>query len=115
MTGEALDRAQALSAGVDWGALSLNLAGAAGAAFAVMLVTFAVAAVKGLHRIVDVAWGVAFAAVALTSWLLSAGYGDDGRRLGGGAAAPGGGVRRARHIPRGGRGPGGDPRDAPHH
>lgn len=32
---------------------------AALAAFAVMLVTFAIAVAKGLHRIVDIAWGSA--------------------------------------------------------
>lgn len=40
---------------LDWSALTLNLAAAAGAALAVMLVTFAIAAVRGLHRIVDIA------------------------------------------------------------
>ncbi|MEY2227661.1 DUF1295 domain-containing protein [Streptomyces sp. BF23-19] len=97
---------------LEWGALSLNLAAAAGAAFAVMLATFAVATVKGLHRIVDIAWGVAFAAVALTSWLLSAGYGDDGRRLAVAAATVVWGLRLALHIAGRGRGHGEDPRYA---
>ncbi|MEU8518739.1 DUF1295 domain-containing protein [Streptomyces sp. NBC_01216] len=97
---------------LDWDAFGWNLAGSAGAALAVMLVTFAVATVKGLHRIVDVAWGVAFAAVALTSWLLSAGYGDEGRRLAVTLATAVWGLRLAVHIARRGRGHGEDPRYA---
>ncbi|MEV4947332.1 DUF1295 domain-containing protein [Streptomyces sp. NPDC053755] len=95
-----------------WAAFGLNLAVAAGLALAVMLGTFAVALAKGMHRIVDVAWGVAFAAVALTTWLLSAGYGDDGRRLAVTLATCVWGLRLAFHIARRGRGHGEDPRYA---
>ncbi|MFE2237010.1 DUF1295 domain-containing protein [Streptomyces sp. NPDC059442] len=97
---------------LDWSAFGWNLAASAGTALAVMLVTFAVAVAKGLHRIVDVAWGVAFAAVALTTWLLSAGYGDDGRRLAVTLATVVWGLRLALHIARRGRGHGEDPRYA---
>ncbi len=45
--------------GFDWGAFAGGLAGAAVAALAVMLVTFAIALKKGVHRIVDVAWASA--------------------------------------------------------
>ncbi|EDX21567.1 hypothetical protein SSAG_01358 [Streptomyces sp. Mg1] len=66
---------------MNWGAFASNLAASAGAALAVMLATFAIALRLGIHRIVDIAWGIAFAAVALVTWVLSAGYGNDLRRL----------------------------------
>ncbi|WP_405852308.1 DUF1295 domain-containing protein [Streptomyces sp. NBC_00090] len=98
--------------GVDAGALGLNLAVSAGAALAVMLLTFAVATVKGVHRIVDVAWGLAFTAVAVVTWFLSAGYGDDGRRIAVVQATAVWGLRLSAHIARRGRGHGEDPRYA---
>ncbi|MFF7442106.1 DUF1295 domain-containing protein [Streptomyces sp. NPDC008122] len=82
----------------DWGALGFNLAVSAGVAGAVILAAFAVAVRCGLHRIVDIAWGIAFAAVALTTWLLSAGHGDDRRRLLAWAATAVWGLRLAAHI-----------------
>ncbi|MFF5922086.1 DUF1295 domain-containing protein [Streptomyces flavochromogenes] len=93
-------------------ALAVNLAASAGAALTVMLVTFAIASVKGVHRIVDIAWGVAFTAVAVVTWALSAGYGDDGRRLAVTLATSLWGLRLAFHIARRGRGHGEDPRYA---
>ncbi|MGY5036607.1 DUF1295 domain-containing protein [Streptomyces sp. 900116325] len=93
-------------------AFALNVAASAGAALAVMLVTFAVAMVKGFHRIVDIAWGIAFTAVAIVTWVLSAGYGDDGRRLAVTLATGVWGLRLAFHIARRGRGNGEDPRYA---
>lgn len=95
-----------------WSAFAVNLAASAGAALVVMLVTFALALVKGVHRIVDVAWGLAFTAVALVTWALSAGYGDDGRRLAVTLATCLWGLRLALHIARRGRGHGEDPRYA---
>jgi steroid 5-alpha reductase family enzyme len=47
---------------------------------AVLAVTFAVALRLGRHSVVDVAWGVAFALVALVSLVASAGSGDPVRR-----------------------------------
>ncbi|MGX1758595.1 DUF1295 domain-containing protein [Streptomyces lydicus] len=96
--------------GFPWAAFATNLAVAAGAAFTVMLATFAVARVKGMHRLVDIAWGAAFTAVALTTCVLSAGYGDDGRRLLVTAATAVWGLRLSVHIARRGRGHGEDPR-----
>lgn len=93
-------------------AFAVNLAASAGAALAVMLVTFAVAMAKGVHRVVDVAWGIAFTAVAGVTWVLSAGYGDDGRRLAATLATGVWGLRLALHIARRGRGHGEDPRYA---
>ncbi|GAA2306413.1 DUF1295 domain-containing protein [Streptomyces caniferus] len=96
--------------GIPWSALAVNLAAAAAAAFAVMLTTFAVARAKGLHRLVDIAWGAAFTAVALTTYVLSAGYGDDGRRILVTVATAVWGLRLSVHIARRGRGHGEDPR-----
>ncbi|MCG6500434.1 DUF1295 domain-containing protein, partial [Kitasatospora sp. A2-31] len=62
-------------------AFALNVAVSAGASLAVFLVAFAVGVRRGRHRGVDVAWGLAFTAVALGGYLLSAGHGDPGRRL----------------------------------
>ncbi|MER5967180.1 DUF1295 domain-containing protein [Streptomyces sp. NPDC002057] len=101
-----------LAQSLDAGALGLNLAVCAGVALAVMLLTFVIGTVKGLHRIVDVAWGIAFAAVAVTTWFLSAGYGDDGRRTAVALATVVWGLRLAAHIARRGRGHGEDPRYA---
>lgn len=66
--------------GYPWGAFGQGAGAAAAAALAVMLLTFAIAVAKGLHRIVDIAWGPAFAAVAVVSYAVSAGEGGDGVR-----------------------------------
>lgn len=96
--------------GIPWSALAVNFAAGAAAAFAVMLTTFAVARTKGLHRLVDIAWGAAFTAVALTTYVLSAGYGDDGRRILVTVATAVWGLRLSVHIAGRGRGHGEDPR-----
>ncbi|MFV0126654.1 DUF1295 domain-containing protein [Streptomyces sp. HMX112] len=96
--------------GFPWAALGANLAPAAGAAFAIMLAVFAVAAFRGLHRLVDIAWGPAFTAVAAVTYVLSAGHGDDTRRLLVTMATAVWGLRLAAHIARRGRGHGEDPR-----
>ncbi|MFE2011395.1 DUF1295 domain-containing protein [Streptomyces sp. NPDC059491] len=97
---------------VDAGALGVVLAASAAAALAVMLVAFAIGTAKGLHRIVDVAWGIAFAAVAVVAWSLSSGHGDDLRRTLVALATLVWGLRLATHIARRGRGHGEDPRYA---
>lgn len=96
--------------GFPWGAFALNLAWAAAAALAVMLVTFAVAVRKGVHRVVDIAWGVGFTAVALVTYAASTGQGDPGRRVLVTALTAVWGLRLAAHIARRGRGHGEDPR-----
>ncbi|MEW1862091.1 DUF1295 domain-containing protein [Streptomyces sp. NPDC088194] len=96
--------------GFPWAAFAEGLGWAALAAFGVMAATFAVALAKGVHRVVDVAWGVAFTAVAAASYAASAGHGDDGRRLLVTLATAGWGLRLAVHIARRGRGHGEDPR-----
>ncbi|MGW6414584.1 DUF1295 domain-containing protein [Streptomyces sp. NPDC055055] len=97
---------------VDAGALGVVLAASAAAALAVMLVAFAIGTAKGLHRIVDVAWGIAFAVVAVVAWSLSSGHGDDLRRTLVALATLVWGLRLATHIARRGRGHGEDPRYA---
>ncbi|MFJ3174182.1 DUF1295 domain-containing protein [Streptomyces roseus] len=77
-----------------------------------MLAFFAISFRVGVHRIVDIAWGVAFAAVALVTLPLSAGYGDDLRRFLVVAATCVWGLRLALHIARRARGHGEDPRYA---
>lgn len=96
--------------GYPWGDFAVGLAACAGTALAVMLATFAVALVKGMHRIVDVAWGLGFTAVAAVSCALSAGEGDDGRRLLVTLLTAVWGLRLAGHIALRGRGHGEDPR-----
>ncbi|MEV6319224.1 DUF1295 domain-containing protein [Streptomyces sp. NPDC051776] len=100
----------ALASGFAWGGFALNLAVSAGVAFAVLLVTFAVALRAGVHRIVDVAWGLAFAAVAVSSYGMSAGYGDGARRLLVTLLTVVWGLRLAGYLAWRGRGQGEDPR-----
>ncbi|MFG3371152.1 DUF1295 domain-containing protein [Streptomyces sp. NPDC048156] len=96
--------------GFAWAAFSQNLALSAGAVLLVMLATFALALRVGVHRIVDVAWGIGFTAVALVSFAASDGQGDVGRRLLITALTSAWGLRLAVHIARRGRGHGEDPR-----
>lgn len=102
--------AVAASAGYPWGAFSVNLVWAAAAALAVMLVTFAIAVRKGVHRLVDIAWGIGFTAVAVVTCAASAGEGDTGRRILVTALTAVWGLRLAAHIARRARGHGEDPR-----
>ncbi|MBN0043467.1 DUF1295 domain-containing protein [Streptomyces actuosus] len=96
--------------GFPWGAFAANLGWAAAAAFAVVLGTFAVALRAGVHRVVDVAWGIGFTAVAVVTFAASAGHGDPARRLLVTALTAVWGLRLAVHIARRGRGHGEDPR-----
>ncbi|WP_042366132.1 DUF1295 domain-containing protein [Streptacidiphilus neutrinimicus] len=98
--------------GFPWAAFAIGLGAAAGASLVVMLATFALALVKGVHRIVDSAWGLAFAAVAATSCALAAteGHGDAGRRALVTVLTVAWGLRLSVHIAWRGRGHGEDPR-----
>ncbi|MFJ2902037.1 DUF1295 domain-containing protein [Streptomyces sp. NPDC087212] len=96
--------------GFGWAGFGVNLGWAAVAAFAVMLGTFAVAVRLGVHRVVDVAWGLAFAAVAVASCVASAGGGDPVRRCLVAGLTVVWGLRLAVHIARRGAGHGEDPR-----
>ncbi|WP_338315636.1 DUF1295 domain-containing protein [Streptomyces bohaiensis] len=94
-----------------WGALGLNLALSAAAALFVLLVTFAVAVVRGgRHRTVDIAWGLGFGAVALTTFAASAGEGDTARRTLIAVLTVVWGVRLAGHVTWRSWGKGEDPR-----
>ncbi len=101
-----------MTGGTDWSALGGDVWATVAAVAAVMLLTFAVALRKGVHRIVDVAWGLAFAAVALTTCGFSAGEGDPTRRALVTALTVVWGLRLAGHIAGRGRGKGEDPRYA---
>ncbi len=94
--------------GLYWDAFAVNLAVAAAVALAVMLVTFVFAVVNGIHRVVDIAWGVAFTVVALVTYAVSGGEGDEGRRLMVTAATAVWGMRLSGHIAWRGRGGGED-------
>lgn len=100
--------------GFDWAAFGVNLAAAAGTTLLVMCVFFVLGTARGTHRIVDVAWGTAFAAVAVVTYAVSAGAeeGDGGRRLLVTALTVVWGLRLAGHIAWAGRGRGEDPRYA---
>ncbi|OEV04174.1 DUF1295 domain-containing protein [Streptomyces oceani] len=101
--------------GLVWSELARVLPATAGAALIVLLVTYARALAKGVHRIVDVAWGLAFTAVAVVTYLLSADEGGDHwRRLLLTACTALWGLRLAAHIARRGSRHGGreDPRYA---
>ncbi|MET8682868.1 DUF1295 domain-containing protein [Streptomyces sp. NPDC004732] len=96
--------------GFPWADFAAGLGWSAAAALGVMLATFAVAVRKGLHRIVDIAWGLGFTAVAVASLLASAGAGDPARRALVTVLTAVWGLRLAGHIARRGRGHGEDPR-----
>jgi steroid 5-alpha reductase family enzyme len=81
-------------------------------ALAVVLVTFAIGVSRGKHRYIDIAWGLGFAAIAVTSYLLSAGAGDPGLRALVTLLTVVWGVRLAVHIGRRSWGKGEDPRYA---
>ncbi len=88
------------------------LAASAGVVAAVMAATFAIAVAQKKHRVIDVAWGLGFAAVALAAYRISAGHGDGGRRLLVATLTVIWGVRLAAHIARRAWGQGEDPRYA---
>ncbi|MER5312654.1 DUF1295 domain-containing protein [Streptomyces sp. NPDC002773] len=98
--------------GAGWGPPASDLAITAAVAAGVLLATFAIAVRRDLHRIVDIAWGIAFSAVAAVTYLLSAGEGNDARRLLVAVATIVWGLRLSVHIARRSRGHGEDPRYA---
>jgi steroid 5-alpha reductase family enzyme len=89
---------------------SWNLLITAAVALAFMSGVFVVGAVRQKHRTVDVAWGLAFTLVALTTFAASSGHGDVGRRVLATALTAVWGVRLAVHIASRGRGAPEDPR-----
>jgi steroid 5-alpha reductase family enzyme len=81
-------------------------------ALAVVLVTFVIGVSRGRHRYIDIAWGLGFAAIAVTSYLLSAGAGDGATRAIVTGLTVVWGVRLAVHIGWRSWGKGEDPRYA---
>ncbi|MFB7170788.1 DUF1295 domain-containing protein [Streptomyces sp. NPDC056254] len=96
--------------GTAWHALGAGLAAGAAVATAVLLTAFAIGTHLRLHRVADIAWGLAFSGVAVTTYLLSAGHGDPGRRLLVAAATVVWGLRLSAHLAWRSRGHGEDPR-----
>ncbi|MFJ4880747.1 DUF1295 domain-containing protein [Streptomyces sp. NPDC088745] len=94
----------------DWNTLLPCLVATAAAGAGVLLATFALAVRLGLHRIVDVTWGLAFCAVAVVTFVLSDGHGDEVRRLLVTGATVVWGLRLSLHIVHRSRGHGEDPR-----
>ncbi len=74
--------------------------------------TFAIAHRVGRHAVVDTAWGMGFAAIALTTWLMSTGEGDDTRRAVVAVLTIVWGLRLGVHIGLRNKGKGEDPRYA---
>ncbi|MBA3311248.1 MAG: DUF1295 domain-containing protein [Nocardioidaceae bacterium] len=81
-----------------WGDLLRVLPFTLGAVVVVLGGTLLVALRVGRHSVVDVAWGLGFATIALTSYVVSAGEGDAGRRLLIAGLTVAWGVRLALHI-----------------
>ena len=95
-----------------WGAFVASLPFTLLAVAVVLGTTFVVALRVGRHAVVDVAWGLGFAAVALASYLTSAGEGDGTRRVLLLLMTAVWGIRLAVHIGLRSRGHGEDPRYA---
>ncbi|MGZ4438005.1 MAG: DUF1295 domain-containing protein [Nocardioidaceae bacterium] len=93
-----------------WGAWAASLPFTLLAVVVVLGAAFAAALVLGRHAVVDVAWGLGFVAVAVASFLTSAGHGDDVRRTLVLVMTALWGLRLAAHIGRRSRGHGEDPR-----
>ena len=92
----------------DGSAFAVGLAACAGALVVLFGATFALARRIGKHSVVDVAWGLGFVVVALTTLVLS--NGDDGRRVLISVMVVLWGSRLAWHIGRRNAGHGEDPR-----
>jgi steroid 5-alpha reductase family enzyme len=93
-----------------WGSFAAALPFTVLAVLLVLGATFVVALRVGKHAVVDVAWGLGFVAVAVASFLASAGEGDAVRRTVVLVLTAAWGVRLAVHIGLRSRGHGEDPR-----
>jgi steroid 5-alpha reductase family enzyme len=93
-----------------WGAFAAALPLTALAVVVVLGVTFVVALRLGRHAVVDVAWGIGFVAVAVTSFAVSGDHGDTLRRVLVLVMTAVWGLRLATHIALRSRGKGEDPR-----
>lgn len=79
-------------------------------AVAVVLIAFAVGASRQLHRVIDIAWGLGFSAIAVTTFVLSSGHGHPWQRGIVTLLTVIWGVRLSAHIYLRSRGHGEDPR-----
>lgn len=93
-----------------WGSFTASLPYTALAVVLVLGTTFVVAVRVHRHAVVDVAWGLGFVAVAVASFLSSAGEGDATRRALALVLTAAWGLRLAVHIASRSRGAGEDPR-----
>jgi steroid 5-alpha reductase family enzyme len=91
-------------------AVAVTAAASAAAVAAVMLVTFAAAVRAGRHSVIDTAWGLGFALVAVVALAVSGGHGETGRRVLITVLTVIWGVRLAAHIGWRNHGRGEDPR-----
>jgi steroid 5-alpha reductase family enzyme len=97
-----------VTGGIDAGSFGITLIASAAALLVMMAVTFAVALKAGKHSVVDTAWGLGLALVAVVS--LAAGHGQPARRYVLLAASVLWGVRLAAYVGWRNRGKGEDPR-----
>ncbi len=84
----------------------------AGAVTGLLLLTFAVALRVGRYNVVDAVWGLGFALIAVVAFVLSAGHGNEIRRVALLAATVLWGLRLASYVGWRSRGAGEDPRYA---
>ena len=63
-----------------------------------MLITFAIGVATKMHRVIDIAWGLGFAAIAITTFVLSSGHGERWHRIAPTVLTVIWGVRLAAHI-----------------
>jgi steroid 5-alpha reductase family enzyme len=96
--------------GLPAGPFFVTLGAAAAALLVMMAVTFAVALKAGKHSVVDTAWGIGIAVVAVVALVSSLGYGQPARRALLTAAAVIWGLRLAVYIGSRNRGQPEDPR-----
>lgn len=61
--------------------LVINLAASAGVVLVLLAVVFAVSVRRDRHDLIDTAWGLGFAAIAVTTFVLSASKGDPATRV----------------------------------
>jgi steroid 5-alpha reductase family enzyme len=96
--------------GTDLAAWAIGLSVTAATSLVLFGAAFVVGVVTGRHRVVDVVWGLAFTAVAVVSFALSAGHGDTARRTLALVLTAVWGLRLAVHIAARSRGKPEDPR-----
>jgi steroid 5-alpha reductase family enzyme len=70
-----------IAAGFDAAACARGLPWAALAVVVVLAATFLASRIAGKHSVIDVAWGLLFAAIAVATVVSSAGFGDPVRRI----------------------------------